>query len=78
MRELRHCKQCHEPIVWDDEIIRTDDGDLYHENCCSIFPIRYGVMVDSEYKGNTDDSTQIACLMLDDGEYIDIEESEAE
>ena len=78
MRELIHCEECREPIIWDDDIIQTEDGDVYHEDCCAVFPIRYGVMVGDDYKGNSDDEPQTAFLMLDDGEYIDIEESEAE
>ena len=78
MSKLIHCEECHEPIVWDDEIIQTEDGDIYHENCCFCFPIRYGVMVGDDYKGNSDDGPLMACLMLDDGRYIDIEEREAE
>lgn len=39
-----------------------------------MFPIRYGVMVGDDYKGNSDDEPSIACALLDHGEYIDIEE----
>ena len=78
MSELIHCEECRDPIEWDDDIIRTEYGDIYHEGCCTMFPIKYGVMVGDDYKGNSDDGPLMACLMLDDGRYIDIEEREAE
>ena len=78
MSKIRYCEECNEPIRWDEEIVETEDGDLYHEDCCSIFPIRYGVMVGDNYKGNAENESEIACVVLDDGEYIDIEEREAE
>ena len=76
MRKLIHCKECREPIKWNEEIIRTEDGDVYHEDCCHVFPIRYGVMVDEDYKGNSDDRPQLACTLLHFDEYIDIWEEE--
>lgn len=78
MSKLIHCEECREPIEWDDDIIRTECGSIYHEGCCTVFPIRYGVMVGDDYKGNSDDRPSIACALLSHGEYIDIKECEAE
>lgn len=76
MSKMRHCKGCKAPIVWDAEIIQTEDGDIYHEDCCFCFPIQYGVMVDDVYKGNSEYGPQTAFLLLDSEEYIDIEVDE--
>lgn len=78
MSKIRYCEECNEPIRWDEEIVQTEDGDLYREDCCCIFPIRYGVMVGDNYKGNTENESEIACSILDYGEYIDSEEREGE
>lgn len=53
MSKIRYCEECTEPIKWDDDIIRLENGDLYHEECCSLFPYEFVVMVGHDYKGNT-------------------------
>ena len=67
MSKIRYCEECTEPIKWDDNIVQTEDGDLYHEDCCFVFPIRYGVVVGDDYKGNAEEDVQTACTILDDG-----------
>ena len=77
MNKIRYCEECTEPIKWNDKIIRLENGDLYHEDCCSIFPYEFVVMVGDDYKGNTENEAEVACAILDDDEYIDMgEESE--
>ena len=75
MSKIRYFEECTEPIKWDDDIVRLENGDIYHDDCCAIFPYEFVVMVGHDYKGNTENEALTACVILDDGEYIDIEET---
>lgn len=70
-REIKKCEECQELIRWNEEIIETENGNIYHEDCCTVFPIRYGILVGDDYKGNSDDGINMACVMLNYGEYVD-------
>lgn len=76
MNELKECKECHECIKGDDEIVELDNGNLYHQDCCDVFPVQFGVMIGGDYKGNSDDGVQTAYTVLHFGEYIDEEDAE--
>lgn len=71
MSKFKKCEECQELIRWNEDIIATEDGDIYHKDCCTIFPIQYGVMVGEDYKGNSDDGINMACVMLNYGDYVD-------
>ncbi len=66
---MKKCLACHETIKEFDGIIQTEDGDVYHEECCTVLAQAYSVYVDGDYVGETTEEALDAWWLLSDSEY---------
>lgn len=69
--KLKQCKACEDTFSWNDEVIIVND-ELYHKDCVSLYPTGYYAMLDDEPLGETENEDgEMACEILDDGEYLE-------
>lgn len=74
--ELKKCGACSEEFSWDDDVVEVKN-EFYHKDCVELYPIGYFAMLDDEPLGETEnDDGSMACLMMDEGEYIDSDKEE--
>jgi len=76
MSQLIKCSVCNGYFNWDDDVVIVDD-EYYHENCVELYPMGFIAMLDGDPLGETEnDDGEMACMALNDGEYIDVEDEE--
>lgn len=72
MSKVLKCAECGEEIVWNEYILRTEDGEVYHDSCVTTYPIGYSIhSLDGDYLATSDDTEETAFIILSPGEYID-------
>ena len=71
---MRKCEACGEHVEEYDKIILTDDGEVYHEECCSVYSNRYTVYSDGYFVGETENEAMEAWMLLDKDEYEEVAE----
>jgi len=72
------CPECNEPFEWDDNVLLVEDKDAYyHEGCIEIYPATYLIMDKNDnVLGMADTDVDMALSIMDDGEFVDIEDEE--
>jgi|GEM_PF-1301332 len=76
MSEIKKCAHCLEEIQSCEEIFEMDNK-IYHKDCVELHPIQYVVFLNDECIGTIDaDDVQFSDDLLNEGEYIDLEEEE--
>ena len=60
------CTACNEVIKELEKIIKTEDGDVYHEECCEVL---MKVYVDGNYVGETSEEALYAWFVLSGSGY---------
>lgn len=76
MNELKKCSACDDYFEWNDDVIVVDDK-FYHRDCVTLYPTGYVAYLDDEYLGETEnDDGDAAFEILEDGEYVDVEDEE--
>ncbi|WP_373782209.1 hypothetical protein [Jeotgalibaca porci] len=71
---MKKCEACGEHIEEYDKIILTDDGEVYHEDCCDIYNRGYVVYVDECFVGETEDGATDAWVLLGKDQYKEVKE----
>ena len=69
---MRKCEACGEHVEEYDKIILTDDGEVYHEECCNIYSKGYAVYSDGYFVGETEYKAMDAWLLLGEDEYEEV------
>ena len=69
---IKRCPECKEEIMWNDDIFIGEDGNGYHKECVTAYPIGYTLFgLDGDFITNSDDSENMAISVLELGEYND-------
>ncbi|MGQ4233992.1 hypothetical protein [Enterococcus faecalis] len=75
---LEKCKACSDYFKWDDDVIQVDN-DYYHKDCVTLYPTGYYAFIGEDCLGVTEnDGGSLACSLLNEGTYIDLDEEETE
>lgn len=62
---MSKCPACENAFKWSDYIILVNDK-IYHEDCVTLRPLKYAVLLGDEYLGEIDDDTgQMACNIIE-------------
>lgn len=71
---MRKCVSCGEHVEKYDNIIITDDGEVYHEECCDIYSMGYAIYSNGCFVGETGDKAMKAWFLLGEDEYEEVAE----
>ena len=71
---MRNCEACGEHIEEYDNIILTDDDEVYHEECCNIYSMGYAVYSNGRFVGETEGKAMKAWFLLGEDEYEGVAE----
>ena len=78
MSERVKCAACKDYFEWDQDVVEVKDN-YYHRDCVTLYVKEYVAYVDDEYLGETENEDgQMACSVLADGQYIDVDEDQEE
>lgn len=74
------CPECKEPFEWDDNALLVESKDAYyHEGCIEIYPMTYLIIdKNGDVLDTTDTDAGMALIIMDEGEFIDMEDEEHE
>lgn len=72
---IKQCPECKEEVKWDDDVFIGDNGEAYHKECVTAYPIGYSLFsLDGDYLAQSEDTDMLAVCVLNNGEYLDEEE----
>lgn len=77
---IKKCRECLEEIEELDEIISIDN-EYYHTDCVKLYPTGYIALThEGDMVGEVDDDSdgQLACLVLDEGEYLEEDDDDVD
>jgi len=69
---VKKCDECSETFNWNDDVVNVENR-YFHRKCVDIVPVGYVAYVDGEFLGEVE-YEDMACLILNDGDYVEGEE----